>query len=53
MEWLGSGMDFRGCAAADKIVGKASAMLFVLAGVKAVYACTSHEPRGDQYSFGP
>lgn len=38
VEWLGSGADLRGYSAADKIVGKASAMLFVLAGVKEVYA---------------
>lgn len=38
VEWLGSGTDLGGYAAADKIVGKASAMLFVLAGVKEVYA---------------
>lgn len=38
VEWLGFGMDFHGYAADDKIIGKATAMLFVLAGVKEVYA---------------
>ena len=38
VEWLGSGMNLGGFSAADKIVGKASAMLFVLAGVQEVYA---------------
>ena len=38
MTYLSGGYDLSGFAAADKIVGKAAAMLFVLADVKAVYA---------------
>jgi hypothetical protein len=38
VEWISSGKDLNGFSAADKIVGKASAMLFLLAGVKEVYA---------------
>ncbi|MCI8360283.1 MAG: DUF1893 domain-containing protein [Clostridiales bacterium] len=36
--WLEDGLDMSGFSAADKIVGKAAAMLFALGGVKAVYA---------------
>lgn len=40
MELLDSGGDFRGYSAADKVVGKATAFLYVLLGVHAVYART-------------
>lgn len=36
--WVESGEDFRGFSAADKVVGKATAFLYTLLGVKAVYA---------------
>ena len=36
--WLNSKTDFRGFCAADKVVGKAAAFLYVLLGVNAVYA---------------
>lgn len=36
--WIRSGVDLRGFSVCDKIVGKAAAMLFVLAGIKEVYA---------------
>lgn len=36
--FLSSGVDLRGFSAADKIVGKAAALLFVLAGVCTVHA---------------
>jgi len=38
MEFLASKTDLKGCSAADKVVGKAPAFLFVLAGVSAVHA---------------
>ena len=38
LDWLEEGLDMRGFSAADKIVGKAAAMLFVLGGVREVYA---------------
>lgn len=38
VDWLESGQDFIGYYAADKVVGKATAFLYVLMGVKAVYA---------------
>ena len=36
--WLDMGLDMKGFFAADKIIGKAAAMLFILAGVHEVYA---------------
>ncbi len=38
VSFLSDGVDLKGFSAADKIVGKAAAMLFVLAGVVSVYA---------------
>lgn len=38
MEFIGKNIDLKNFSAADRIVGKAVAMLFVKAGVKAVYA---------------
>ena len=38
VRWLVTGLDVRGFSAADKVVGKATAYLYVLLGVKEVYA---------------
>lgn len=38
VELIRGGTDLSGFSAADKVVGKAAAMLFVKAGIKAVYA---------------
>ncbi len=38
LEFIDSGIDLRGFSAADKVIGKAAAMLFVHAGVVEVYA---------------
>ncbi|MBQ7956090.1 MAG: DUF1893 domain-containing protein [Lachnospiraceae bacterium] len=38
VKWLKSGDDFKGYYAADKVIGKATAFLYVLLGIKAVYA---------------
>lgn len=38
VNWLDNGLDVRGGCAADKVVGKATAFLYCLLGVKAVYA---------------
>lgn len=43
LDWLESGMDFNGFSAADKVVGNAAAFLYVLLGVKAVYALVISE----------
>lgn len=37
LDWLAEGMELTGFSVADKIVGKAAALLFVLAGVNEVY----------------
>lgn len=38
VQWLADGTDLKNFYAADKVVGKATAFLYVLLGVKAVYA---------------
>lgn len=38
VRWLTEGIDVRGFSAADKVVGKATAYLYVLLGVEEVYA---------------
>lgn len=38
LAWLEEGVDLQGFSAADKVVGKAAALLYCLLGVKAVYA---------------
>lgn len=38
LQWLDGGVDVRGFAAADRVVGKATAYLYCLMGVKTVYA---------------
>lgn len=44
LQWIGDGLDLSGYEAADKIVGKAAAMLFAKAGVKEVYGEVMSEP---------
>lgn len=44
MEFLESGEDFHGFSAADKVVGKATAFLYCLLGVRAVHANVISEP---------
>lgn len=41
---LDSDTDFDGCFAADRVVGKAAAFLYVLLGVREVYATVMSEP---------
>lgn len=38
VNWLDTGADLSGASAADKVVGKATAFLYCLLGVRAVYA---------------
>ncbi len=38
LEWLDNGAELHGFSAADKVIGKAAAMLFVLAGVSEIYS---------------
>ena len=44
VDWLDSGLDLRGFSAADKVVGRATAFLYVLLGVKAVHALVMSTP---------
>lgn len=44
VDWLDSGQDFRGYCAADKVVGRATAFLYVLLGVRAVHARVMSTP---------
>ena len=44
LAWIDSGTDMTGFYAADKVVGKAAAFLYVILGVKAVYAGVISEP---------
>lgn len=44
LQWLEDGADLRGFSAADKVVGKAAAYLYVLLGVTAVYANVISRP---------
>lgn len=38
LDWLDGGLEEKGFSAADKVVGKAAAFLYVLLGVKEIYA---------------
>lgn len=44
LQWLESDTDFNGFSAADKVVGKAAAYLYVLMGVKELYANVISKP---------
>lgn len=44
LNWLANGTDLSGGCAADKVVGKAAAMLYCLLKVKAVYAGVLSKP---------
>ena len=44
VDWLDSGLDLRGFSAADKVVGRATAFLYVLLGVTAVHALVMSTP---------
>ena len=48
LDWIGEGRALRDFDAADKIVGKAAAMLFVKAGIRSVYAAVLSRP-GKEY----
>ena len=44
VDWLDSGLDLKGFSAADKVVGRATAFLYVLLGVRSVHARVMSEP---------
>lgn len=47
LSWLNEGAELAGGAAADRVVGKAAAFLYVLLGVKTVYAPIMSAPARD------
>ena len=44
LNWLDSGLDLQGFSAADRVVGRATAFLYCLLGVKEVYARVMSRP---------
>ena len=44
VDWLDSGLDFKDFSAADKVVGRATAFLYVLLGVRKVHALVMSTP---------
>lgn len=44
VDWLDSGLDLRGFSAADKVVGRATAFLYVLLGIKEVHSLVMSTP---------
>lgn len=44
LDWLDGGLDLKGYSAADKVVGRATAFLYVLLGVKQVHALVMSTP---------
>lgn len=53
LSWINSNTDLKEFSAADKVVGKAAAFLYVLLGVKEVYAEIISEPAWETFNkFG-
>lgn len=44
VQWLHSGMDLSGCSAADKVIGRATAFLYLLLGIRHVYGQVISRP---------
>ena len=49
VQWLRSGTDFSQCAAADKVIGRATAFLYQLLGISTVYAHVISKPALDVF----
>lgn len=47
LDWITAGLDLKGFSAADRVVGRATAFLYVLLGVKEVYAKVMSRPAAD------
>lgn len=50
VDWLSAGVDLTGFAVADRVVGRAAALLYSLAGVGAVHALLASQPGLDVLS---
>ena len=44
VKWLESNLDFRDFSAADKVIGKGAAFLYLLLGIKSIYAFVISTP---------
>lgn len=44
VQWLSSGSDFSRCSAADKVIGRATAFLYQLLGIRTIYAQVISKP---------
>lgn len=47
LDWLDSGLDLQGFSAADRVVGRATAYLYCLLGVRQVYARVMSHPAAE------
>ncbi len=47
LNWLEAGLDLKGFSAADRVVGRATAFLYVLLGVREVYARVMSRPAAE------
>lgn len=47
LDWITTGVDLKDFSAADKVVGKAAAFLFVLAGISRLHTAVISEPARD------
>lgn len=47
LNWVNDGLNLSGFSAADRVVGRATAFLYVLLGVKEVYATVMSKPAAD------
>ena len=52
VDWLDSGLELRGFSAADKVVGRATAFLYVLLGVKEVHSLVMSTPAREALEAG-
>lgn len=52
VDWLDSGLELGGFCAADKVVGRATAFLYVLLGVRAVHALVMSSPAREALEAG-
>lgn len=52
VDWLDSGLELRGFSAADKVVGRATAFLYVLLGINQVHALVMSTPAREALELG-
>ena len=52
VDWLDSSLDLRGFSAADKVVGRATAFLYVLLGIRSIHALVMSSPAKEALEAG-